>query len=432
MSEEKGRRRWRGRFELTRLELPELRPLPGTQEILRKVRDLYLGMPGELLEPLVDLRLGVLGPGSYGEMLARVLVVFGADHEDVMDVLERSRNLTEVAGFFSDLGWHWEKQGRAELETSHLESARDDFRRASVYYGVEAWAATSGAAIRDAYVDINRCYDQYRQRSRHPIRKGEIPCREGSLPGFLRLPAAGSRRTGDGPPPLLVLVQGMDSLKEWLELFERRALERGFATLNFDMPGNGESLARGLTMRRPDDVYEVGRAVRTFIEGLENVDGRRVALFGFSLGGQWALGLTPREMRPVAVATLGAAYDYSFLETMTPVELRRAAFATGHDSVYAIRKEVEGLSLHTTLTDVTVPVLLVHGELDRVVPVWHAERIHDTLRCPKELLIMEDEDHLTTRGLRRRVLPYVMDWLMDRVVESATARTSVPPQDRRA
>lgn len=394
--------------------------------MLEDLTNRLLRLPGEFLEPLVDLRLRFLGPGPYGEMLARVLVVFGADYDDVIDVMERSGSLTELAGNFSDLGWDWEKRGRDELQAGHPISARDAFRRASVYYGVEAWAATSKAAIRDAYIDIHRCHGQFRDLSIHPIDDVEIPYRGQTLPGFFRRPAQKAPRLGDDElPPVLVLIQGLDSLKEWLELFERRALERGFATLNFDMPGNGESLSRGIALHHPDDVIEVGRGVRTFINGLEGVDRRRVVLFGFSLGGQWALTLTPDAIRPVAVATLGAPFDYSFLSRMTPKELRRAAFATGHDNVAAIRRKVEGVSLRETLRTIDVPVLLIHGELDREVPVWHAESIHDNLVSPKELVLVEGEDHLTTRSLRRRVLPYAFDWLLDRVLERDPRSPSV-------
>ncbi len=385
--------------------------------MLRELTDRIARLPGDFLEPLVDLRLRLFGPGSYGAMLARVLVVFWADYDDVMDVMERSGSLTELAGNFSDLGWDWERRSREELTAGHHISARDGFRRAAVYYGVEAWAATSKAAIRDAYVDIHRCHDKFCELSSNGVEDVEIPYRGKTLPGFLRMPAGDAIRLGSSKPPLLVIVQGLDSLKEWLELFERRATERGFATLNFDMPGNGESLARGIALHHPDDVLAVGLGVRSFIDGLTTVDRRRVVLFGFSLGGQWALTLTPDAIRPVAVATLGAPFDYSFLSRMTPTELRRAAFATGHDNVQAIRRKVEGVSLRETLRTIEVPVLLIHGELDREVPVWHAEAIHDALLSPKELLVVEGEDHLTTRSLRRRVLPYAFDWLMDRVLE---------------
>jgi alpha-beta hydrolase superfamily lysophospholipase len=392
--------------------------------MLGRIWDRLSGLPGEFLEPLVDLRFRLVGPGAYGEMLARVLVVFGADQDDVLDVVERSRSLTEVAGNFSDLGWDWEKRGRREMGAGHRESARDAFKRAAVYYAVEAWEATSPGAIRDAYIDINRCYDRFRDLSRHPIERVEIPYRDATLPGFLRRPAGGGR--SPGAPPLFVIIQGMDSLKEWLELFERRALERGFATLNFDMPGNGESLARGIALHHPDDVLEVGRGLRGFVDGLDGVDRARTVLFGFSLGGQWALKLTPDEMGPVAVATLGAPFDYSFLLRMTPKELRRAAFATGHQNVEEIRRKVEGVSLSDTLGRIDVPVLLIHGELDGEVPVRHAERIHAALGCRKELRLIEGEDHLTTRSLRRRVLPYAVDWLMDRVVEGGAAAGQCP------
>jgi 2,6-dihydroxypseudooxynicotine hydrolase len=393
--------------------------------VFERITDRLLRLPGEFLEPLVDLRLRFFGPGRYGEMLARVLVTFGADFDDVIDVMESSVSLTELAGNFSDLGWDWERRAKEELETGHPISARDGFKRAAVYYGVEAWAATSKAAIRDAYIDIKRCHGRFRDLSSHSVLDVEIPYRGKSLPGFFRMPAHGANRVQSMRPPLLVIIQGLDSLKEWLDLFERRALERGFATLNFDMPGNGESLARGIALHHPNDVRHVGVGVRQFIDENDAVDRRRVALFGFSLGGQWALTLTPLDIRPVAVATLGAPFDYSFLSRMSPNELRRAAFATGHDNVEAIRRKVEGVSLRETLGNIDVPVLIIHGELDSEVPVWHAEAIHDALRSPKELLVVEGEDHLATRSLRRRVLPYAFDWLLDRVLEREAWRATI-------
>ena len=57
------------------------------------------------------------------------------------------------------------------------------------------------------------------------------------LPGYLRVPAASAR------PPVVLIVCGLDSVKEEMNAFEPLFHRRGMATLTFDGPGQGESEA---------------------------------------------------------------------------------------------------------------------------------------------------------------------------------------------
>jgi 2,6-dihydroxypseudooxynicotine hydrolase len=67
-----------------------------------------------------------------------------------------------------------------------------------------------------------------------------------SLPAYLRLP------DGEGPHPCVILVCGLDSVKEQELHWEEELVHRGIATLSFDGPGQGEMWFR---MKTRADVF---------------------------------------------------------------------------------------------------------------------------------------------------------------------------------
>jgi dipeptidyl aminopeptidase/acylaminoacyl peptidase len=69
----------------------------------------------------------------------------------------------------------------------------------------------------------------------------------------------------------------------------------------------------------------------------------------------------------------------------------------------------------TRVNDVTIPVLLVHGRDDTVVPLEQSEIMADALRKagkPVELIVQKGEDHWLSRGeTRREMLEATMAFL---------------------
>ncbi|KAL1616297.1 hypothetical protein SLS56_011461 [Neofusicoccum ribis] len=119
----------------------------------------------------------------------------------------------------------------------------------------------------------------------------EIPYEDGhTLPGYLYLPPAHKRLPGK--IPLLINCGGADSTQEELySLYPAAGVERGYAVLTYEGPGQGVVLRRDKLRMRPDWEAVVGRVldhVWTLPADLA-LDLDRVAVAGASMGAYYAL-----------------------------------------------------------------------------------------------------------------------------------------------
>jgi len=122
------------------------------------------------------------------------------------------------------------------------------------------------------------------------------------------------------------------------------------------------------------------RAARAFLIGRPDVDASRLVYFGESLGTAVAVDLAV-EHAPAALVlrspftSMGdlGQHHYPFL----PVRLLlRDRFAT-IDKIRRIR----------------VPLLVIAGGRDRIVPIENSRRLYDAAVAPKTLLVLPDADH---------------------------------------
>ncbi len=145
----------------------------------------------------------------------------------------------------------------------------------------------------------------------------EAPLDGGVLAGNLRRPGVGTF-----PPPLVVLIPGLDSTKEEFFHWENAFLARGMATLSMDGPGQGEAGFR-LPIRHD---YEV--AVAAMLDAFRpatDLDLGRVGAAGVSLGGYYAPRAAAFEPRIRAVAGISGSYNFGEVWDDLP-PLTREAF----------------------------------------------------------------------------------------------------------
>src|SRR5579859_4839033 len=133
-----------------------------------------------------------------------------------------------------------------------------------------------------------------------PAQRVEIPYGRHVLAGILRRPA------GADHPPVVVMVPGLDSVKEELQATADHFLRRGIATLAIDGPGQGEMEFD----RDIEPAYEkpAGAGI-DWLEGREDVDASRVGVFGVSLGGYYAVRVAAMERRVRATIELAGTYS---------------------------------------------------------------------------------------------------------------------------
>jgi pyruvate dehydrogenase E2 component (dihydrolipoamide acetyltransferase) len=212
---------------------------------------------------------------------------------------------------------------------------------------------------------------------------------------------------GDGVPVLLVHGFGAD-LNTWM--FNQPALAAGRRALALDLPGHGGS------------AKEVGAGdaenLTNAVEGaLETLDIKRVHLVGHSMGGAIAALVASRRPERVASLTLiasaglGPEINTSFIDGFVGASRRREATEVlgllMHDPALVSRAMVEdvlrykrldgvssalakiaeawfaggrqSLDLRGRIAALVMPVQLVWGREDRIIPVAHAEAVANHL-----------------------------------------------------
>ena len=194
--------------------------------------------------------------------------------------------------------------------------------------------------------------------------------------GAERVPARCSCRGAYRSAPAVLLLHGFSSSKERMAQAVGRALQqRGIAIAGAGLALSWRARRRGKSCPYRNPIALVGawrsavREARAAIEWLgtqPEIDGERLGLVGYSLGGFLAL-MTASEEPAVRAITLAAAGD---LPDSTPYlsMVRRAV-----DPLRAVGK-LDGR-----------PLLLVNGRRDRTTRPAQAERLFANAEEPKEL-----------------------------------------------
>ncbi|MFT4234272.1 MAG: alpha/beta hydrolase, partial [Microbacterium sp.] len=149
-----------------------------------------------------------------------------------------------------------------------------------------------------------------------PLTAVDIPYtdREHGAPEGSAMPGYFYRAKGDGPHPVVIQWNGLDSTKEMMyySQFPRQLAERGVSTLMVDTPGSGEALRlRGMTARHDTEAWAsatVGWLERNAAE--LGIDPDRIGIVGWSLGGYYAPRAAAFEKRLKAAVAWGANHNW--------------------------------------------------------------------------------------------------------------------------
>ncbi|KGH45029.1 hydrolase [Modestobacter caceresii] len=264
-----------------------------------------------------------------------------------------------------------------------------------------------------------------------------VPYEGTTLPAYFSQAPA----TDDGPAPVVVLVNGLDSTKEhmyasnhWEEL-----AARGISCLMLDQPGTGEALRlQGLTARIDAEVW--AGACIDWLETREDVDASRIGIVGWSLGGYYAPRAAAFEKRFALCVAWGANHDWGAVqrrrreregERPVPHYWEHVLWVWGHsgdeEDLDAFLDFADDVRLDGVVEKISVPFLIAHGANDRQIPLAYAHRSYDqAVNSPKrELRVFTAEEGATEHiGLDHlsHVSTYIADWVADTFAELAAAR----------
>ncbi|UCF91646.1 MAG: alpha/beta fold hydrolase [Desulfobacterales bacterium] len=199
------------------------------------------------------------------------------------------------------------------------------------------------------------------------------------------------------PAPGVICSHGLFSSKEspkFIAIAEYLARE-GFAAIRYDHRGCGQSAGK-IEETTVSGRLEDLAAVYRFAGRDPRINGN-IGLLGSSMGGYISLFTAARYPAIKALCVWA-----------TPFKMRGAPAQVG-DETYPLLKDcfyedLQKYQLREVLGQVK-PCLVLHGQDDELVPVWHAERIYAGLADPKFLEIFPGGDHrFTVERHRRRAM----------------------------
>lgn len=299
-----------------------------------------------------------------------------------------------------------------------------------------------------------------------------IPGNGFNLAGTLSQPSGPPPAESKGRYPAVVLVGGSgqtdrDETVAGIAVFGLLAsplADAGYYVLRYDKRGVGQSGGRTETATLQDFAEDV-RAVVQFLRKRKDVDPKRIVLFGHSEGALVSLLAASRDddLAGVVLAAgpsgtggelvleqqqyLLGKMNLPEAERATRIDLQKRIQAavlgqgTWDDIPEPLKRQANtawfqsflGFTPASVMSKVKQPLLVLQGDIDRQVPVHHADRLAELARGSKkapaeavQVVILDGVNHLLVRGktgdleeygslagkgLDPRVAPTTIEWL---------------------
>jgi len=214
---------------------------------------------------------------------------------------------------------------KADAEGFKITAGNQYMRAGNYYYSAERFIPPGDEKLA-MYRKALRCYQGAMARLHPDIERIEVPYEKGlTLPAYFVKGHGGAARK-----PTVVLFDGMDNAKEMSVIFAGLDLaKRGFNVLAIDGPGQSEPLRlRNIPSRY--DYEAAGIPAYEFVAARPDVDGKRVAVMGYSFGGYHAPRICAFEKRYAAGVAFGAMHwsVYDFVTSHGVADPTRASAAT--------------------------------------------------------------------------------------------------------
>ncbi|MGH8649112.1 MAG: alpha/beta hydrolase family protein [Burkholderiales bacterium] len=294
---------------------------------------------------------------------------------------------------WSALGARLERAARAAQALGNHRSAGDLFLRAGMYYFTAERFIAPGPGKREMGRKAIECQTKGILRRWSNVERVEVPYEGKTLPAlFMKAPGV------TGRAPAMVAFDGLDNCKEMSVLFNGLEFAaRGWHTLAIDGPGQGESL-RLRDIRTRHDYEVAGTAAYDWIAARPGMDPRRVAVMGYSFGGYYAPRIVAFEKRYCACVAFGAM-QWSMESGVDGI--RRAVRADAKTSAQShfqvpwafgakdLDEAVEmakRFNLAGVAGRIECPLLVVHGENDRIVPLDSARKLYEAAGSKRKTL----------------------------------------------
>lgn len=269
------------------------------------------------------------------------------------------------------------ERGDAAEAKGYIVTAQNCWLRAVDYYReAEFWLAGDDPRRLAVFDKLEECSAKWGRYLNPPLEHVEVPYLDGKhlFAYFLRSPVNPEQRQ-----PVLMCFGGLDSFKDemWF-MVAHGAIQRGISVLMVDGPGQGGTIRRHGIVNRHDYEVPVGKCI-DYLETRDDVDPKRIAMSGSSLGGYYAARAASFEHRLAAAISHGAIWSVNELWG----EADDSHGLAGHIRwVFGVRNMQEAFEkgkdfkLDGVIDKIRCPYLIVHGGYD-VLGVDQANKVYE-------------------------------------------------------
>jgi len=349
--------------------------------------------------------------------------LIGLDPQDIREALAgiKTRDKDEWASAFMAVADRYMQEGPT-FETSDPVKANADFIRAWRLYSFGRWPVPTSPGKQRSYEKALEAFRAHARFLDPPLETVHIPFEKSEIIGYLRLP-----KNSNGPVPLVIVVNGLDSRKEDLAENFAPILSHGIGFLAVDGPGTGQS-----PIKVSVDAERMLSHVIDYVQTRPEVDKSRIAVHGVSWGAYWATKLAIVERARIRGASAQSPptdmfFQKDFLEhsllgnreyLFDQVPALMNIF-DGVTNVDELTTQLEKMSLvkQGLLGKPMAPMLVLAGVLDTQVPISDIYLLLNKGDTPKMAWINPQGGHL---GRQVKVWPdpiilkqIIIPWLVN-------------------
>ena len=348
--------------------------------------------------------------------------LIGLDAGDVREAFKavNSKDKDEWAAAFMGVADRYMAEGKL-LEKSDPPKANADFARAWRLYSFGRWPIPASPGKQRSYEKALEAFLAHARFWDPPLEVVRIPFEGSEIVGYLRLP-----KSANGPVPLVIAVNGLDSRKEDLAESFAAILPFGVGFLAVDGPGTGQAPVKA----SPTADRMLSRVI-DYAQSRAEVDKNRLAVHGVSWGAYWATKLAIVEKARLKGASAqspptDAFFQKDFLmnsllgnrEYLFDQAPALMAILDGVKSLDEMAEFLPKMSLVSQglLGKPMTPMLIIGGALDTQVPISDLYLLLSKGDVPKYAWINPQGGHL---GRQVKVWPdprifkeVIIPWLL--------------------
>jgi len=205
--------------------------------------------------------------------------LIGLDPGDIKEAVAsiHTRDKEEWAAAFMTVADRYMNEAKA-LEKTNPSKANADYIRAWRLYSFGRWPIPASPGKQRSYEKAIEAFLAHARFFDPPLEVVRIPFEGKEIIGYLRLP-----KNANGPVPLVLAVNGLDSRKEDLAESFGAILPLGIGYLAVDGPGTGQN-----PIKVSENAERMLSRVLDYIATRPEIDKNRVAMHGVSWGAYWA------------------------------------------------------------------------------------------------------------------------------------------------